>query len=140
MANQPMMFPGMGGLNPLAMMNPFMMQQMQQMAGGVDPRQSANGGGGQSAGANNDNSSSSSEEDEEVRRIHKETKKQRARLAAQMQVDRLSTAMADPDMIPRSCVLLRQLPLDACLYCERSLNHWFPLSRLNRTPCPTTKT
>ena len=74
MANQPMMFPGMGSLNPLAMMNPFMMQQMQQMAGGVDPRQSANGGGGQSAGANNDNSSSSSEEDEEVRRIHKETK------------------------------------------------------------------
>ena len=118
MANQPMMFPGMGSLNPLAMMNPFMMQQMQQMAGGVDPRQSANGGGGQSAGANNDNSSSSSEEDEEVRRIHKETKKQRARLAAQMQVDRLGTAMADPDMIPRSCVLIRQLPLDACLYCE----------------------
>ena len=114
MANQAMMFPGMGTMNPLAMMNPFMMQQMQQMAGGVDPRQSANGGGGQSA----DNSSSSSEEDEEVRRIHKETKKQRARLAAQMQVDRLGTAMADPDMIPRSCVLLRSLPLDACLYCE----------------------
>ena len=106
MANQAMMFPGMGTMNPLAMMNPFMMQQMQQMAGGVDPRQSA------------DNSSSSSEEDEEVRRIHKETKKQRARLAAQMQVDRLGTAMADPDMIPRSCVLLRSLPLDACLYCE----------------------
>ena len=118
MANQPMMFPGVGSMNPLTMMNPFMMQQLQQMAGGVDPRQSANGGRGQSAGANNDNSSSSSEEDEEVRRIHKETKKQRARLAAQMQVDCLNTAMADPDSMPGSCVLLRQIPLDACLCCE----------------------
>ena len=95
--NTMMAAPGMMFPNPMAMMNPYLMQQQQMQqqqqamaAGGGEPRQSAN------------ESSSSSEEDEEVKRIRKENKKTRARQAAAMQIDRLARSAADPDNIPRS--------------------------------------
>ena len=114
--------PGMG-MNPLAaMMNPFMMQQqpqmhpLQQMQQMQQQQQGMAAGGGESRQSANDNESSSSESsDQEVKRIHKENKKNRARQEAAMQIDRLASATADPDMIPRSCTFLRKVPLAACL-------------------------
>ena len=97
--NTMMAAPGMMFPNPMAMMNPYLMQQqqMQQMqqqqqamaAGGGEPRQSAN-------------ESSSSSEEEEVKRTRKGNKKTRARQTAAMQIDRLASSAADPDNIPRS--------------------------------------
>lgn len=114
--------PGMG-MNPLAaMMNPFMMQQqpqmnpLQQMQQMQQQQQGMAAGGGESRQSANDNELSSSESsDQEVKRIHKENKKNRARQEAAMQIDRLASATADPDMIPRSCTFLRKVPLAACL-------------------------
>ena len=110
-------------MNPLAaMMNPFMTQQqpqmhpLQQMQQMQQQQQGMAAGGGESRQSANDNESSSSESsDQEVKRIHKENKKNRARQEAAMQIDRLASATADPDMIPRSCTFLRKVPLAACL-------------------------
>ena len=117
-----MMMPGMG-MNPLAsMMNPFMMQQqqMQQMQQMQQQQQAMAAGGGESRQSANErqsanDSSSSESSDQEVKRIHKENKKTRARQEAAIQMDRLGTATADPDLIPRSCTFLRKIPLAACL-------------------------
>ena len=89
-------------------------------AGGGESRQSAN------------ESSSSESSDQEVKRIHKENKKNRARQEAAMAIDRLATSSGDPDLIPRSCTILRKVPLAAC----QSTNKQFFKSTLIPEPFP----
>ena len=80
MAPSGMMFPNMAamGMNPLAMMNPFTLQQQLRMQ--AQQQQQAMAGVGNQGQSTKDSkgSSSSSEEDEGVKRIHKENKQQRA--------------------------------------------------------------
>ena len=119
------------GMNPLAsMMNPFMMQQ-QQMQQMQQPQQAMAAGGGESRQSANESSSSESS-DQEVKRIHKENKKNRARQEAAMAIDRLATSSGDPDLIPRSCTILRKVPLAAC----QSTNKQFFKSTLIPEPFP----
>ena len=77
-------------------------------------------------------SSSSESSDQEVKRIHKENKKNRARQEAAMAIDRLATSSGDPDLIPRSCTILRKVPLAAC----QSTNKQFFKSTLIPEPFP----
>ena len=77
------------------------------------PQQAMAAGGGESRQSANESSSSESS-DQEVKRIHKENKKNRARQEAAMAIDRLATSSGDPDLIPRSCTILRKVPLAAC--------------------------
>ena len=120
-------------MNPLAsMMNPFMMQQqqMQQMQQMQQPQQAMAAGGGESRQSANESSSSESS-DQEVKRIHKENKKNRARQEAAMAIG-LATSSGDPDLIPRSCTILRKVPLAAC----QSTNKQFFKSTLIPEPFP----
>ena len=70
--------------------------------------------------------------EQEVKRIHKENKKNRARQEAAMAIDRLATSSGDPDLIPRSCTILRKVPLAAC----QSTNKQFFKSTLIPEPFP----